>query len=107
MISEKAQRAGRNGVTLHHVTGARSITSADELDRELAAAGPRRVWLLSDTHLLGAESRYFSADMKARLRALATPPCGRGRDGVTQVAAAEIGAIAPAAPGAGPGEDAP
>jgi len=91
VISEKAQRAGRNGVTLHHVTGARSITSADELDRELAAAGPRRVWLLSDTHLLGAESRYFSAAMKERLAALTTPPHALGRDGVTVAGGTQIG----------------
>jgi len=45
IVAERALRAGRNGVTLHHVTGARSLRSVAELDRELAAAGPRRVWL--------------------------------------------------------------
>lgn len=91
IVSERAQRAGRNGVTLHHVSGARSLRSVAELDHELAAAGPRRIWLLTDTHLLGAESRYFSAGMKERLRALATPPHARGRDGVTVVGVTTIG----------------
>jgi 4-amino-4-deoxy-L-arabinose transferase-like glycosyltransferase len=108
VVAEGAQRAGRNGVTLHHVTGARTIRSPAELDQVLAAERGRRVWILTDSILLGAKSRYFSPDMKARLRTLASPIRGRGRDGVTVVACFDRGIPAPGGtPGAPPGEAAP
>lgn len=85
-VSEKAERLVRNGVTVHHVTGARCITSVDELEHMLAAESGRRLWILGDLHLLGDQSRYFSPPMKAKLREFAQKPLLLGRDLDTFVA---------------------
>jgi hypothetical protein len=107
VVSEKAQVAGRNGVTLHHVTGARTLRSVAELDQVIAAEPGRRFWILTDSILLGPESRYFSADMKRRLGTLATPVLQRGRDQVTVAACIENSAPRPAGPAAPADEAAP
>jgi hypothetical protein len=80
VVSEKAERLGRDGRVLHHVTGVRCLTSPDELDQVLAADRGRRLWILGDLHLLGDGSPYFSAAMKERLRPLAARIVHLGRD---------------------------
>ncbi len=72
-------------VRRHHVSGAPIVGTVAALDRALAQAGSRRIWLLGDLNLLRAEVSHFDAALKARLAALALPYDFIGRDANTLV----------------------
>ncbi len=84
VVSEHVAQA-EPGVLIHHVSGARRITSVAALDTTLAAIHGRRLWILTDSILLGPESRYFTRPMKARIDSLAHPFLYVGRDLITLV----------------------
>ena len=64
-VTERPERLLKDGHVVHHVTGARCLTSPAELDSMLAAESGHRIWVLADSNLLGEPNRYFSSPMKA------------------------------------------
>jgi MFS family permease len=85
-VTERPERLLKDGHVVHHVTGARCITSPAELDSMLAAESSHRIWILGDLNLLRNTNRHFSPPMKRALARLLLPPLFLGRDHDTVVA---------------------
>ena len=85
-VSEKAGRLLKDGHVVHHVTGARCLTSPAELDSMLLAESEHRIWIFGDLNLLSNSNQHFSPPMKQALSKLLLPPLYLGRDHDTVVA---------------------